>query len=219
MNPVPVMTDNVHLIPRQYEGLQGYSWISYPEMVALICQLPYEGLFIEVGAASGVTTRLIRNARPDLLVHSIDILSTVREGMPENCADRVEDRDKHWIANNSNEDSLKPEFLPFRLQRYCEYLHFTSGINFVDLKSLSIFIDGDHSYEGVRDDLRVMYRWLFSSVNFSRAGNPIDFNVFCHDYGCQDWPGVQQAVDEFCVERGWEICNRVNSLITLRPKL
>lgn len=48
-----------------------------------------------------------------------------------------------------------------------------------------IFIDADHSYESVRDDIQ---RWWPKL----RSGG-----VFCgHDYGHSAYPGVQQAFDE-----------------------
>lgn len=54
-----------------------------------------------------------------------------------------------------------------------------------------IYIDGDHSYEGVKSDLHIATRkaWLVGG----------------HDYHHQGLPGITQAVDEFCHDNGWSI--------------
>lgn len=57
-----------------------------------------------------------------------------------------------------------------------------------------VYIDADHSYKGVWDDL---CSW-FSKV---RDGGVIGG----HDYGHQDFPGVKQAIDEFFRRFNWEV--------------
>ena len=49
-----------------------------------------------------------------------------------------------------------------------------------------IFIDGDHRYENVKND-------LLTACQIIKPGGIISG----HDYGHEDWPGVRQAVDEF----------------------
>jgi hypothetical protein len=57
-----------------------------------------------------------------------------------------------------------------------------------------IFIDGDHSYEGVRDDLSFCATWIH------RDG------LLCgHDYGDPGWPGVTKAVHEFADKHGLRV--------------
>lgn len=56
-----------------------------------------------------------------------------------------------------------------------------------------IFIDADHTYEGVRADIE--------------AWRPKTRNFMGHDYGHPDFPGVKKAVDEFFVVK--EFGNRV----------
>ena len=48
-----------------------------------------------------------------------------------------------------------------------------------------IFIDSDHSYEGVKNDI----------TNYIHKLKPNGSMIF-HDYGSVDWPGVQKAVEE-----------------------
>ena len=49
-----------------------------------------------------------------------------------------------------------------------------------------IFIDGDHRYENVKNDLLTAFQSL--QIGGIIAG---------HDYSHSDWPGVKRAVDEF----------------------
>lgn len=57
-----------------------------------------------------------------------------------------------------------------------------------------IYIDGDHEYSGVKDDLN-------NSYNKIKNGGYI-----CgHDYVSPRFDGVVKAVNEFCVEKGLEI--------------
>lgn len=74
--------------------------------------------------------------------------------------------------------------IAFKLQNY-------SGGFFADLKKVDfIYLDGDHSYEAVKDDLQVWWP-LVSDIGIL-AG---------HDYDVQH-PGVVQAVDEFFADKG-----------------
>lgn len=57
-----------------------------------------------------------------------------------------------------------------------------------------IYIDALHTYEGVRDDLKI---W-FSKVNDGGI-------IGGHDYGHPNFPGVKKAVDEFFLRFGWEV--------------
>lgn len=64
-----------------------------------------------------------------------------------------------------------------------------------------LYIDGDHSYEGVKNDLVLAIKWLKKGgcicghdycMNFAKTSNNYDF-------------GVKKAVDEFCYEHGYFI--------------
>lgn len=57
-----------------------------------------------------------------------------------------------------------------------------------------VFIDADHSYEAVRDDLNAWWPHV-------RSGG-----LFCgHDYHKDDIPGVTQAVDEWAAATGVQV--------------
>ena len=54
-----------------------------------------------------------------------------------------------------------------------------------DLKFDFIFIDADHRYDAVLDDIKLAFKYI------KRGGV-----IAGHDYGRSDWPGVKRAVDE-----------------------
>jgi len=56
------------------------------------------------------------------------------------------------------------------------------------------YIDGDHSYKAVLEDLST---WSAKIRNGGILGG--------HDYECPDFPGVKRAVDEFLLRFGWQI--------------
>ena len=61
----------------------------------------------------------------------------------------------------------------------------------------AVYIDADHSYEAVKQDLNLSFR----KVNK-------DGFIMGHDYEENEFPGVVQAVDEFCEQNGLRICLR-----------
>jgi glycosyltransferase involved in cell wall biosynthesis len=57
-----------------------------------------------------------------------------------------------------------------------------------------VYLDADHSYEGLKSDISVWYEKV-------RVGGIIAG----HDYGHENFPGVKKAVDEFFSRFGWTI--------------
>jgi len=69
-----------------------------------------------------------------------------------------------------------------------------------------VFIDGHHTYEGCRDDLR----------NYSTLLNVGGFLVM-HDYNANHCPGVKRATDEFLAEGSeYQPLYLMNSMLVLR---
>lgn len=71
-----------------------------------------------------------------------------------------------------------------------------------------VVVDGDHSYEGCLEDLRI-------------AGELVNVGgvIWAHDYRSAGiLPGVTRAVDEFCTGPGWKIAKIVHSLALLVRK-
>lgn len=63
------------------------------------------------------------------------------------------------------------------------------------------FIDGDHSTEGVRTDMR----YVASRIRPRGV-------LTCHDYSEQSFPGVAIAVDEYVGHGGWEKLGQYHSM-------
>jgi hypothetical protein len=70
------------------------------------------------------------------------------------------------------------------------------------------YLDGDHSYEGVRQDLSLWYPKV-------RAAGIIGG----HDYGNRDFPGVGRAVDEFFAPHGSVVRNEGDSVWWVRKNV
>lgn len=68
-----------------------------------------------------------------------------------------------------------------------------------------IFVDGDHSKEGIEGDL-VWFEHL-------KMGGYIIFD----DYGSNDWPDVKVAVDQFARELGIKAIYHTGDVIAFRP--
>ncbi len=191
MNPVPVSSTNPHFIPRQYEGFAGRSWMSYPELCALIAQLPSCGVFMEIGSASGVTAAVISKSKPDLTIVCLDVFTTPENG-PDHFSDNDSDRRDHWHQNAQKNMSL----YEMDVDQYALKPHPDPDY---------VLVDGDHSHSGVFNNLY--------AVSFCDPER-----IFVHDYEDPFWTGVKPAVDQFCENFGYEIVNRCNSLVTLRRK-
>ena len=65
-----------------------------------------------------------------------------------------------------------------------------------------MYIDGDHSYEGVKRDLRIALKKVKPGGFICGHDYEINFNKTQNNYDF----GVKRAVDEFCQENNLEIC-------------
>jgi hypothetical protein len=193
MIPEPINDHNDNALPRLYRGLQGASWLSYTELMVLIAQLPNYGTLIEVGTASGVSAHIIAKSHPNLDLYCIDNFASIEVDPPQEYANKEVKRKDHWVSNA----------LP-NMQLFTGTLEeFHKSPYFPELPI--VFIDGDHSFEGVSADLAVVAKFRPSTV-------------FLHDYEDPTWTGVKPAVDAFIVDQHYSIVNRCNSLVTLKRK-
>jgi predicted O-methyltransferase YrrM len=165
-----------YLFMLEQQEQQGTVWgsISEEEEQALIeltrkaSALP--GPIIEIGALFGFTTQLLATYKPvEKKLIAVECFAWNPFGIPP--------RDHRTITR--------------RVLRYnmvhCNTTLF-DGFNRDFYKTYQgdrpamVFIDADHTYEGVQEDIT----WAI------RTGIPI---IAGHDY-CEFWPGIQQAVDE-----------------------
>ena len=148
----------------------------------------------EIGVFLGEFARVLASTQPSLLV-----LVDPWAGM---CS-----------SGDADGNNVQDVFLP---NAYKSVLEWTRPLPFVDVvRSKSwealnlykegfdiIYVDGDHSYEGVRADLEMAY-WCIKDGGYI-CGHDYEMNPAKakHHYEF----GVKRAVDEFCAQHGLEIC-------------
>ncbi len=162
------------------------SWMYYPEIAKLIKQIkPLPGKKLqgaEIGVLYGGNTEwLLDNAEPDLLgkIYSIDSY----------------DRDFFKDAALAEVLYLKTRKKLQRFGKRCELMRLSSQTamtRFGDQSLDFVFIDGDHSYDAVRNDLK----WIHKV----RA----DGLLIGDDYH-KSTSGVIRAVDEFCKKNHYKL--------------
>lgn len=150
-------------------------WMSIPELHWLAQQAKNAKRIIEVGCFKGRTTRVLAD-NTEGIVYCIDTW-----------------RDKYYQDNgevhpyinpavfNEFHDNLKDhidsgKIIPC-IGRFKDFFDYNDRADF-------IFIDADHRYEQVIDDI------LAANFFLSRPGI-----IAGHDYTHSDWPGVKRAVD------------------------
>ena len=129
--------------------------------------LPKDAIFVNIGAYMESSTACILYGRPDIVAYSIDI---------EMCQNGLDNLEKLGLSAvrllGTSQDHGKK---------------WDSEIDMV-------YIDGDHSYESVKEDIELWVPWVKKN----------GFIAF-HDYGTPHTPGVVKAVDEFVEEYGYPL--------------
>ena len=134
---------------------------------------------VEIGVHRGRTSAAILSRFPDATLYMIDPWLPYRDG--ERQITEADQAEARRIALEVT--------APYSERRIVIDTDSRSALSQVPICD-AVFVDGDHSYEGVWEDLA----W-WDKV---RLGG-----IFCgHDYGKSDIPGVTRAVDEFAAERG-----------------
>jgi hypothetical protein len=156
----------------------GENWFTYPELYSeLVRSLPQESVFVEIGSWKGRSSAFFAveaiNSKKNIKFYAIDTW----RGSEEHTADE-------HIINDTLYDLFLKNISPVS--------HFITPIRkpsveaagqFQDESVDAVFIDGDHSYEGVKQDIAA---WI---------GKVKSGGVICgHDYLL---PSVKQAVDEY----------------------
>jgi len=99
----------------------------------------------------------------------------------------------HWLSNRRNHTQ----------NLWCGTLNHLAI--FCSAKFDFIFVDGDHFFVGIYGDL------LYAEKLLSADGV-----IVCHDYDELAWRDVGQAVNRFCKEAKFEVCERFHCLAKLR---
>ncbi len=147
---------------------------------AVLAETPEAGVFVEIGTWGGATAAWIADRRPGMTVLSVDRFASVLCRLL-------------WIVNRRANMQL------FTGDSATFYSVARQGF------AAAVFVDGDHTEEGVLADLRGAERIV-------RPGGAI----MAHDYRQPGIPGVALAVDRFCSETDWHIVRQVASMVVLR---
>ena len=155
----------------------------------LIANVPPGCTFAELGVFSGAFSVKIRSLLKPKKLYLVDIFDG-KMGSGD-----VNGENFHFINLNESFDQLT--------QKYAKQpeVKIVKATTVEFLESLpddhldAVYIDADHSYESVKQDLALSLQKVVKN-GF----------IMGHDYEKNEFPGVVQAVDEFCEQNDLKIC-------------
>lgn len=154
----------------------------------LIRSLRSDMVVCEIGVFKGEFSKYIyENIKPKEL-HMIDLF----DGMM--CSGDKDGNNIVWVNLDEEFIKLKSYFDHDQNVKIHKGFSFDILNTFIDEYFDLIYIDGDHSYEGVKKDLNI-------AINKVKK----EGYIFGHDYNQTMFPGVVKAVNEFCNENNLEI--------------
>jgi hypothetical protein len=145
-------------------------------------------IIAEIGVFKGEFSKVILEKLNPKELHLIDLFNG------QMCSGDKDGNNVVWT--NLGDEYLKLQAIYKNNKSVFLHQGFSQNIlsNFNDRYFDLIYIDGDHSYEGVKRDLEI-------SFNKIKKGGYI-----CgHDYSKGMFPSVVNAVDEFCKDKSLEI--------------
>lgn len=153
-----------------------------------IGSLPQELVICEIGVFRGEFSQVILESISPKELHLIDLF----DGMM--CSGDKDGNNIIWINLNEEYINLNNKFSPKKNIR----LHKGKSVdilqNFHDGYFDMIYVDGDHSYDGVFTDLEI-----------ARFKVKKDGLICGHDYTQKKFPEVFNAVNDFCEKYGLNI--------------
>lgn len=178
-----------------------------PFLKGLVASLPDNPVVVNIGAGAGTSTLAMLEARPDSVVHSVDI----------------QDEDSPLGCLAAERDAIRRAGIAGRSTQYVGDSK-EVGADW-DIVVDMVFIDGDHSYEGCMGDITV---WLphiklggilaIHDYNKEKAIESLEYNGSTMPHW-KEWNGVNDAVDELIVsseKHGVRHVKTVDSLIAFK---
>jgi hypothetical protein len=147
-----------------------------------------QSIVCEIGIFKGEFSEIIIEKLKPSEIHLIDIF----EG--EMCSGNKDGNNIVWTNLNDEYNRLKLKYENDSTVKLHKGYSFDTLKNFQDEYFDFIYIDGDHSYDGVKIDLQLSY------LKTKKGGY-----ICGHDYTTQMFEGVVRAVDEFCLEKNLKI--------------
>lgn len=152
-------------------------WMAESELLWLAARSAESRVVVEVGSYKGRSTRALADHCPGV-VYAVDPWDNYAND--DGTTAKWIDLKAAWPQFYAN---LRDHIDSGKLIVHQGVLSTAPGL--YGLKPDMIFIDGDHRYEAVMEDIRVAQRVI-------RPGG-----LLCgHDYKHNSWPGVKRAVDE-----------------------
>lgn len=147
----------------------------------------------EVGVHAGALSAYLLQARPFLMLHMIDSWASAAEqpeayrATPDGCANLSLTEQLRFMIHATRQTQFARDRRRIHVMTSLEAAQRLRDLDFV-------FLDGDHSEEGITADLAA---WLPALRPKGLLGG--------HDYGDPNFPGVQRAVERAAREHGWVI--------------
>lgn len=155
-------------------------WMSSVELAFLAEQARVAEFILEFGSYHGRSTRALADNTPGV-VFAVDPWDGMYPDNNGNITNLIEEASIEDFHRNLDDHILTGRVIPVRMFSHEFYRSPLAR----DLKFNFIFIDGDHRYETVKQDISIALSLI--KPNGVIAG---------HDYTHSDWPGVKKAVDE-----------------------
>jgi hypothetical protein len=145
-------------------------------------------IICEIGVFKGEFSKFIYDEMQPKELHLIDPF----KGMM--CSGDKDGNNVVWTNLEEEYSILNSKYSSVNNVKIHKDFSFNVLKNFQDEYFDLIYIDGDHSYHGVKTDLELAY------IKTKKDGY-----ICGHDYTKTSFPGVVKAVDEFCLEKNLKI--------------
>jgi len=165
---------------------------SRADMMKWVCKP--RSLICEIGVHRGVFAEFLYSLMPAVLVLIDPFVGTVPSGDQDGNNVVSVDLEKAYVEMEKRIRPLKNIKLHrgYSQDVLPQYTDYTFDV---------VYIDGDHSYEGVKRDLELSLRKVKPGGYICGHDYEMNFLKTAHRYDF----GVKQAVDEFCKAHGLEI--------------
>ena len=177
------------MIEKAAELSEAFGFLCLEEVEALMSVaelIPENGTMINIGAGAGTSSLAVAEARPDINIITVDISEGGPFGGFEN-------------EVNAFKNAKMEKLLPEQLLGDSKKIGREWDRDKVDF----VFVDGDHSEDGVRGDIEA---WIDHIKD--------DGIIVFHDYSDSVWPKVMVVVDEMM--SGYESILEIDTLKAFR---
>lgn len=149
---------------------------------------------VEIGVARGVTSAALLRAFPNLELTMIDAWATYSEDHPYRKSGDGHARLSTDKQREHKKAALQITYFAMGRRNIIQKPSFAAAVNVSPQSQHFVFIDGDHTYEGVRQDIERYWPKL-------RPGG-----LMCgHDWGHRRFgPDIARAVEGFAFRNGLE---------------